>query len=215
MGMSYLGVVFDRKMSQSWNLNTATVVSKCKRIIGVFNRTVRKYLNINQRKWFLAAKVVPICLYGMSVAYPRGNSDRLRLERLNNTVCQAILRNYVRPYADILEALQMQPVYRAVVHKRVLLAHRYHSELRYQPDGTFAPAERPAGLRPLTHPKAFRLSVPTSMYIENSSLESLCDLWNQLPNLAASGKYVLLKQFLIDSSFEGRAADISHRLLTL
>ena len=82
----------------SWNLNTATVVSKCKIIIGVFNRTVRKYFNINKRKWFVAAKVIPIFLYGMSLLIHGAsrNPDRLRLERLNNTVCQSILNNYVQ-----------------------------------------------------------------------------------------------------------------------
>ena len=212
-GMRYLGVIFDSKMS--WSLNTASVVSKCKQVMGVFNRSIRKHLNPDQRKWFLSAKILSICLYGMCVTYPKGNPDRLRLERLNRTVCKNILNDYQLPYTEMLDRLQLSPVYRSVLHKRISLACSYNRNIRYLPENTLTTSTRYQGLRNLTHQNALRPVVSTSMYLEKSALHYLCDAWNQIPAFAANYNCSSLKRFLRDTAYDQGSNDMMYRIRVL
>ena len=96
------------------------------------------------------AKVMPIVLYAQVACCPALRSSQMALESVNRFVCRTILNDYGSSYFEMLDRLKMLPVFQQVLHKRLLLSHRYSRKVRHRP-GLSDGFTRDIRLRRLVH----------------------------------------------------------------
>ena len=61
-------------------------------------------------------------MYGITVTYQRGKTERLQLERLNLFVAHLCTNDYVSTYQQLLNKTGMRAVFQTVLHNRIHLA---------------------------------------------------------------------------------------------
>ena len=142
----------------------------------------------------LISKILPIFTYGIVATYPRNKSDRISLERLNRYVARLATNNYTSSYNHLLEITGMLPVYRTVVHRRILLAQRYSRGIRYLPSQTIIPFFPNPYQRRRFHDFAIVPSVATGLRYRDSALEQLTQAWNRLPTDLVNRNTTNIKQ---------------------
>ena len=179
-GLPYLGFILDSGLS--WQKkNTDAVVTKCKKAIFALNQKCGHFLSETQKRWLFDSKIKSIFMYGLAVSYPKFMKERRKLERLNYFILRTVTNNFSSPYSCVLDQTGTQSVYEESLSRRIVFARSHYHGKRYFPPGNIIPFQQDSRLRSRYHHGALAPSQPTSMYVDNPSLESSLKLWNTLP----------------------------------
>jgi hypothetical protein len=194
----------------TWTNNSRACITKAKRAIGSLRRMTKGTLTRAQMRHLLFSKVLPILSYGMCASYPTKKTDQLALERLLRFACQVSLNDFQSSYLDLLAKIELQPFYSCINHRRILLAHSYQANVRYQPPGTVMPFQHITYLRRRFHDKALSVTLPTPLRMHSSALEDTVLTWNKLPQAAANLTNHQLKRWLKRENYS-EPSDAIHR----
>ena len=199
--LPYLGVKVDARLK--WDYHTDSTVTKAKRMIGHFLRVGgRKNLPLRILKQVIFQSILPVLLYCQTVCYPYFQKDRLSLERLNRYICRVTANDYRTPYLELLRRIDGQPFYVQVIHRRILLAHRYASGRRHLPENTIQPFVQDIRLRNRTYNRGLEVVHRTHVSTSQYALECVISLWNGLNEEAAVLNTAKLKVYLHKNSYE-------------
>jgi hypothetical protein len=191
--LDYLGVTIDSKIN--WGDNTRRKTAKAKQAIGCIRRLVKNQVPRHQLEVLLKLKVLPIFMYGAQITYPRTKGGRIQLERLNRYVARLVTNDFESAYLDLLTQTHMQPVCRSVLHRRIALAKKYASGLRYIPPNCLRAFNQQSSLRRRYHDGAVVVVNATGLRYHDSALELSTEAWNRLPNdLAGTSDRTLLRR---------------------
>jgi hypothetical protein len=129
----YLGITFDEQFSYKPHY-TKTVCS-VKRATGVMARRFRKCLPPSVLKYLFTVLMRSVLLYGIEAWYPPTKYGRSLIERCQKFATRCIMNNfdYNVEYSCLLSTSSLQPIYRVVFSKRIVLIHRYVSGTRHIP----------------------------------------------------------------------------------
>ena len=178
--LPYLGLTFDSKMA--WSTNTQLKIQKAKRLIGALNHRFGKFLSKSQFLSIVTQKVLPVCLYGMPVCYPRLQGDQDRLQRLQDYCSRVVSKDFILPPAQILWNLNLPSIQQIIAQRRVVLARSYVRKWRYLPENTIGPLRNPVRLRRRYNDQAYQTREPTALRTRDSALEVILKLWSVIPN---------------------------------
>jgi hypothetical protein len=145
--------------------------------------------------------MLPIVLYCQIACYSVNRYGQLYLERINRFICRIVANDFVSPYNDLLERVEIPSVVQQVYGRRLLLAYRYSRGTRHQPAVTLA-STRQGRFPSRLHAYALTVVNPTPVSVSQSAIESTVAIWNLLPGNVADLSFVKLRRMLSNNSFD-------------
>ncbi len=177
----YLGVWLDRKLA--WSEHCSATTLKCKRAIGAFSRSCRRYVPQNVFIKLYRQTIQPSLLYCIPVVWPIYEKDKRKYESVNKYATKIATNNFQLDYDILLHDLRWKSINRIVKDRRLCLFYKYHNGQRFLPANVIHKRTDERATRAtssLSH--QYVIPVYNRARCNQSFFHHSIQLWNTLPD---------------------------------
>lgn len=131
--MAYLGITLDRKISMS--LQTAKVVTKAKRSLGMLHHSVGRFTSSAILHTLFTSKILPLLCYCFVGAAPLHKKDWRKLESVQRYGLRLITNDFQSSYTQLQHKTKAIPLVRRYYKMAITLCFKYLNGQRHFPQG--------------------------------------------------------------------------------
>ncbi len=224
--LKYLGVIFDRKLD--FHDHVSTVAAKLRRSFGSLRRVFGKALDSASLVYLYKSKCLPVLTYALPVCSPRLKSGWAVLERAQRLAVRSISNDYLTPYYEQLDQLQLPSIAQLCFQRQCCLIFKYVHGQRHCPASeplilVKIPKSKCFNLRqrhPEEHPIQLLLSLHQRRLTDQIPIYAAIRAWNSLSMTDSehltgllNGSYSLFRQAIKNNSELFAAARNSNPVL--